>query len=232
MKPRDVSRPATAPVGSAPDSRDLAVLDDVDAARVGGAGVAPGDGVVTRRAAAPLQRGAEHGIADRPRDVERRAEGLRLLGRQPFVVYAVEAVGVDVALEALDVVLVMREHHHAALGEHHVVIELLRQALPELDRMLVDRRALVIEVVRADDRRVAPGIAAAEPALLDNRDIGRAMRLGEVIGGGEAMAARADDHDVVMLLRLRIAPLPPPSAMAARRFGEQRSDGETTHGAP
>ena len=48
----------------APDAGHFAVLDDVDAERVGGARVAPGHRIVPRRAAAPLQRRAEHRVAD------------------------------------------------------------------------------------------------------------------------------------------------------------------------
>jgi hypothetical protein len=54
---------------------------------------------VPRRAAAPLQRRADDRIAQVRRDVERRAELLRLLRRQPLVVDAGEPVGVDVALQ-------------------------------------------------------------------------------------------------------------------------------------
>ena len=48
----------------AADAGDLAVLDDVDAERVGRARIAPGDRVVPRRAAAALQRRAHHRVAD------------------------------------------------------------------------------------------------------------------------------------------------------------------------
>ena len=97
-------------VGVAPDAGDLAVLDDVDAQRVGGARIAPGDRIVARGAAAALQGGAEHRVAD-VANVQRRAEGLGLLGRQPLVVDAGGAVGVHVALEDLHVVHGVREHH-------------------------------------------------------------------------------------------------------------------------
>ena len=51
------------PAACGADRRHLAILDDVDAARVGGAGIAPGDRVVPRHPAAPLQRRAEHRVA-------------------------------------------------------------------------------------------------------------------------------------------------------------------------
>ena len=54
-------------------------------------------------------------------------KALASLGRQPLVVDAGGAVGVDVALGHLHVVHGVREHHHAARGEHDVVVEHLRQ---------------------------------------------------------------------------------------------------------
>ena len=47
----------------------------------------------------------------------------------------------------------------------------LRQPLPQLQRQLVEVRVGVEVVVRADDRRVAPGVAAAQPALLEHGDV-------------------------------------------------------------
>ena len=110
-------------------------------------------------------------------------------GRQPFVVDAGEAIGVDMALADLDVMGVVREHHHAARRVHHVVVELAREALPQLQRMLVERGRFLPQIVRAQDRRVAAGVAAAEPALFEHGDIAQPVLLGEVIGGREPMAA-------------------------------------------
>ncbi len=205
----------------AADPRDLAVLDDVDPARVGAPGIAPRHRVVARRAAAALQGRAQHRIAQVGRDVQRRAEGLGLLRAQPLVVDAVETVRVDVALEALDVVGVVREHHHAPRRVHDVVVQLARQGLPELERVLVDRRALVVEIVGPDDRGVAAGVAAPEPSLLEHGDVGHPVLLGEVIGGGEAVPAAADDHRVVAHLRLRRAPLAAPALMSEGRLRQE-----------
>jgi hypothetical protein len=66
--------------GVAADRGRLAILDDVDAARRGRARIAPGDRVVPRCAASPLQRRADDRIADVASDVEKRAEGLGLFG--------------------------------------------------------------------------------------------------------------------------------------------------------
>ena len=67
------------PAALGADARDLAVLDDVDAAGVGGAGVAPGDRVVARGAAAALQRRPHDRVAGAPRDVEQRLDRVDLL---------------------------------------------------------------------------------------------------------------------------------------------------------
>ena len=200
-----------AAVRRALDAGDLAVLDDVDAARRSAARIAPGDRVVAGRAAAPLQRRAHDGIARALRDVERRAEFLGLLGRQQLVVDAVQPVGVDMALQHLHVVDVVREHHDAARRIHDVVVEVLAEPVPQLQRVVVDAGALVIEVVGADDGGVAAGVAAAEPALFQHRDIGDAVHLGEVVGGGQPMPAGADDDDVVFRSAARARTTAPPS---------------------
>ena len=102
------------------------------------AGIAPGHRIVPGDAAAPLQRRAHDGVAHIVGDVEDRAELLRLLGAQPFIVDALQPVGVDVTLEHLHVVDVMGQHHDAAGRIHDVVVELLRQPLPQLHRVFVD----------------------------------------------------------------------------------------------
>src|SRR6185437_2177071 len=84
--------------------------------------------------------------------------------------------------------------------------------------------AVVPQIVGAHHRRVAPGIAAAEPALFEHGDIGDAVVLGEVIGGGGAVLAGADDDDVVLRLRRRIAPGALPAAMAGERIAGEAEE--------
>ena len=45
--------------------------------------------------------------------------------------------------------------------------------LPQLERELVEVRVGIEVIVRAHDRRVAPGVAAAEPAFLEHGDVAR-----------------------------------------------------------
>ena len=95
------------------------------------------------------------------------------------------------------------------------------EPFPELHRLLVEVRRLVPQVVGADDRRVAPGVAAADPALLEHGDVGDAVLLGEVVRGREPVPAAADDDDVVLALRLGAAPrLLPPLVVGERVAGE------------
>ncbi len=132
-------------------------------------------------------------------------------GRQPFVVDAGKAIGVDMALADLDVMGVVREHHHAARRIHDIVVELPGETLPQLQRVFVERGRFLPEIVGAQDRRVAAGVAASKPALFHHRDIRQPVLLGQVIGGREAMAAGADDDHVVGRLGLRTAPLRRPA---------------------
>ena len=95
--------------------------------------------------------------------------------------------------------------------------------LPQLQRELVEVRVRIEVIVGADDRRVAPGIAAAEPALFEHGDIGDAVLLRKIVGGGEAVTAAADDDDVVARLRRRAAPGAAASARGTRgRCGRGR----------
>ena len=185
----------------------LAVLDEVDAERVGARARSP-----TRRGRAWRSRRAAGSVAPSTgsaRPARRSMIGqtsLTLVGVEPLRVDAVQPVRVTRRTLSRTSLQVVREVQHAALAEQDVVVELLRQPLPQLERVLVDRRALVPEVVRADDRRVAAHVAAAEPAALEHGDVRDAVVLREVVGGREAVPAGADDHDVVGPLRVRRAP--------------------------
>src|SRR6185437_9814654 len=90
--------------------------------------------------------------------------------------------------------------------------------------MLEEDLALLEQIVRADDRRVAPGIAAAEPALLDDGDVGDAMIFGEVVGSRQAVPAATDDDDVVGGIRRRAAPCLRPALVVAQRVARQAED--------
>ena len=182
------------------------------------------------RAAHPLQRRAHHRIADVLFDVERRAEFLRLFRRHPLVLDPGQPVGVDVALEHLHVMHRVGQHHHAALGIHDVVIEVLRQPVPQVQRMLVEGGAFLPQIVGAHDGGVAARVAATQPALVQHRYIGDAMHLGQVIGGGQPVAARADDDDVIGGLWLRGAPLVAPVLVRAEGVFRQFEKGIARHG--
>jgi hypothetical protein len=96
--------------------------------------------------------------------------------------------------------------------------------------VLVERRALVPQIVRPHDRRVAAGIAAAEPALLEHGDIGDAVVFRQIVSGRQAVAAAADDDCVVARLRFGIAPQARPLPVAAQGMAGQRKNRIFGHG--
>ena len=124
----------------------------------------------------------------------------------------------------------MREVQDAALAEHHVEVQLLGEPLPQLDRVIVDPGALVPQVIGADDRRVAPGVAAAEPALFEHGHVAHAVLLGQVVGGRQTMAAGADDDHLIARLRLRAAPDGSPVVVATPSVAGERPDRIALHG--
>ena len=113
------------------------------------------------------------------------------------------------------------EVEHAALAHHRVVVEVLLQPLPQLHRPFVERLVAGQQVVRADDGGVAARIAGADVALLQHRHVGDAVLVREVIGGREPVPAAADDDDVVLGLRLGLAPGRRPAGVAAKSFPQQ-----------
>ena len=115
----------------AADAGDFAVLDDVDAARVGGAGEAPGDRVVARDAAAALQRWRPgSGSAHRARSLMIGQHSLTCSGVSHSPSMPFRRMRVDAALDVAHVVQGVAEVQHAALAEHDVVVEVLATGLP------------------------------------------------------------------------------------------------------
>ena len=92
---------------------------------------------------------------------------------------------------------------------------------PELERKLVEMRVRIEVVVGAHDGRVAARVAAADPSLLEHGDVADSVLLRQVIRGGEAVPATADDHDVVASPGLRAAPRPRPVPVAADRIADE-----------
>ena len=156
--------------------------------------------------------------------VEERRHRLHLADREPFSVDAVQPHGVAAAPGRVDLGVVVGEVHHRALAEHHVVVEVVREPFPQLQRVLVEVRVRLQQVVRAHDGGVASGVAAAEPALLHHRDVGDAVKPGEVVRRRQTVAAAADDDHVVLALGLRAAPCQRPPLVVAERVSREAED--------
>ena len=212
------------PRGVAADRGDLAMLDDVDARRVRAARVAPGDGVVTRRAAARLIKAAFDRKA-RVVEIKDRNKPAHRVTVEPFGVDAVQAHGVAAPYLGVALAVGMAEVQDAALRHHAVEVEALFEPLPQLHRKFVEGVVAGQQVIGADDRRVAADVAGAEPALLQHRDIADAELAREIEGGRKSMAAAADNDDIVARLRLGRAPGARPVAIAAQALPEERKGG-------
>jgi hypothetical protein len=106
------------------DSGDFALLDDVDAQRVGGARVAPRDRIVAHGPAARLQQAAVNRKARIGRAVEVRDPSRDLGGRQELRVDPVQPHRVAAAHCRVHVGRRVNEIQHAARAVHHVEIEL------------------------------------------------------------------------------------------------------------
>src|SRR5699024_6285733 len=102
--------------------------------------------------------------------------------------------------------VVVRQGEVPALGEHDVVVQLGGEVLVELDGAVVEADPLGGEVVRAQDGGVPPGASAAQIPAVEHGDVPDPVVHREVVGGGEAVEAAADDHDVVAGAQLPVVP--------------------------
>ena len=183
------------------EARHLDALVDLGAAAARLLGVPPDDGVVPDD---PTGRVVERAL-DRPRhvlaDVNLGAELLHFLPVDHAAVDAEQLVHLGALVLHDERAVGVRQREVPVLREHHVEVEIDGELLVELDALRVERGPLGGAVVRADDRRVAPGRSRPDVALLEDRDVGDAVVDREVVRRREAVRATAHDDDVVMLLQ-------------------------------
>jgi hypothetical protein len=203
-----------------PDAGHFAVLQDVDAEAVSRACKAPGHRIMAHRAAATLQQAA-HDREACVVEIREWKELAHLLAVEHLGIDAVQVHRVAAARALVALRIVVEQVQHAALADHRVVVEVLLQAFPQLERVLVEGDVAGHQVVRADDRGVAADVAAADVPLLQHGHVARAVVLRQVIRRGETVAATADDDEVVSGLWLRVAPGRGPAAVTAQRFPQQ-----------
>ena len=206
------------------NARDFTLLDQIDAARIGRARVTPCDRVVASGAAARLKQAAEHREARLSRAVEIRNATRDLLAGEKLRIDPIQAHRVAAAHRRIDVRRRMAEVEHAARTVHHVEVELARKPFPELERHLVEIGVRVEMVVRSDDGGVAAGVAAAEIPFVEHGDVGEAVLFREIVGGGQAVPAAADDDRIVTGFGRGAAPRLRPALVVRERVAHERKD--------
>jgi hypothetical protein len=222
MAPREVCTPVTRPFSiSIPVTSQFWIRSTP---RWSAPREAPGDGVVARGSAAGLVEAAEDGET-RLLEIEVGDDLADPLGIQkdriiPLISYCISAPCIGVALA-----VGVEQVDDAALGMHHVVVEVGLEPFPELQRMGVEFRVSGQAVVGADNGGVPAHVAAAKVALLQHRDIGKAMFFREIMRRGQPVTAAADDDDVIGVARCRVAPGRAPALVPGQALGEHRQAG-------
>jgi hypothetical protein len=84
---------------------------------------------------------------------------------------------------------------------HHPPPGLRLEVLVEFKAALVEPDRLRDSIVRADDRRVAPGVSGADIFSFEDGDIGDSVARRQIVGCRESVSASANDHDVIGPLR-------------------------------
>src|SRR5690606_29582039 len=117
---------------------DLASLNDVDTQRVGAAGIAPRDGVVTCGAATTLQEATQHRITNVAAYLESRHQPRYRIAIQDLGVDDVHLHGGDPACQAIELGADMCQREHATLDQHDVEIEFLAEPLVQSQSQIED----------------------------------------------------------------------------------------------
>ena len=211
------------------DPGHFAVLHDVHAARIGGARKSPGDGVMARDPAAPLERRTENRVSHVVGNIDDR--NFRFYPRrvEDFRIDPIQANRPHPPGHLLEVVFVVREIQDAALAEHDVEVQLSAEPFVELQRLLVEMRTLIPQVVGANDRGISPGVATPQPAFFQDGDAAHVVLLGQVVGGRQTVAAAAHDHHVVGRGRLGAAPGTRPAPVIAEGVAGEAEDRVASH---
>ena len=212
-------------VSIAQDRRHFTVLDDMHTKLRGGAGIAPGHGIMANGSGTGLVDGA----IDRPARVFRIVEiGQKLHHFAPVQQFGVDAVEPhDVAAAGEDINLhgAHGEHDLAALGNHGIEVQIVTETLPQFQRKFEKSCVAADHVVGTDQRGIAADIAGADVGFLQHGDIPHSVILGEVIGRGKAMAAAADDNGIIAGFRLWLGPGFRPWFRRPERVPCQRKNG-------
>ena len=83
------------------------------------------------------------------------------------------------------------------------------------------------KIVRADNSRIAPCIATADPSLLKECNAAHIMLCCQIIGCRKAMPSPTDDDDIVLTGRFRASPCFSPILMIINRISGQTKYGIT-----
>ena len=84
-----------------------------------------------------------------------------------------------------------------SLAEHDVEVQLFTQRFIHLQRLFKKLDAGISQVVGADDRGVATGVATSNPLLLQYCNVAYAMIFGKIVSRRQAVSATADNHYIV-----------------------------------
>ena len=188
------------------DRLHFGLLVDLAAANVGSPGVAPVDRVMADRASGRVIQRAHDRVPGVLRGVHVGHQLLDLVRPDHVRIDAFELVHLGSPPHRAQRRIVVRQGEVAHLAEHDVEVQICRETFVQLHGTVVEPDALRGEVVGAHDRGVAPGAPAAHVPLVEDGDVGDAVVLGEVVGGGQPMHASADDDNVVARLQLVVAP--------------------------
>ena len=91
--------------------------------------------------------------------VEHRHLAHHVFAAQQFRIDAVQAHNVAAARQVVHLAWAMTEIDNAAMRDHGIKVQVVRQALPQFQRKLIELRIRIQQIVGSDDRGIAAHVA-------------------------------------------------------------------------
>ncbi len=161
-------------------------------------------------------------------EIQKRRNLAQLLRRQHGATRARQMHRIAATTIGITLVVGVKQVDNAALRHHRVKVQILLHGLPELHGELIKRLVARQQIIRTHDGGVAANIARPQPALLQHRNAALLEGLGQVIGCSQPVTTAANDDEIIIRLRLRVAPKLAPSFVAGQCLF-QNPDARETH---
>ena len=187
---------------------------------IGCTGKSPRDCVMTCRATTRLTQAAEYGKA-RIVEIQIRQLLFKFTAIKHRCIRTMHEHSVRTTNKAVSLGVRVVKINDTTLTHHHVVVDFLLKAFPQLKRPLIKGLVAIQQIIGSNDGCITTRVSTPNPAFFKDRDVANTMFARKVISRRQTVPAATDDYNIVGCLRFRARPGPRPSAVFAKGLSKQ-----------